>query len=349
MEKRNKTPCGPSWLGKGIKIVAGISGVLGLLLGPQAIAQYQDRQAAEKATERAQYAQIQAPSVPRPRATPIPESLVPPTPDSEADSAQMKMGGSHNCWCDVTCKSDQTGLEESSRVALGSGFSWPITAAKHDQCEARCQAHLETKARDTKLCKTGNCRSVSEIGTGIGGSRDQGPVSFNNTASCAIPPTPSLAAACCAPFSGTQIAELFAFNAMGNVTNNYGLTYLPNAAFDARMNAFASYAGTVQAGCNPSKITYELVNKGTGAVISTMTATYTGSGSPTFAPALSAGNKWAAVNLPPNQAEYTVRASGGCRGFTSDNCAPRGFHQVVGVSTFRMIPGATAPNNKAAF
>jgi hypothetical protein len=147
---------------------------------------------------------------------------------------------------------------------------------------------------------------------------------------------------------------LFQFTSSGNVTTPYGLAYIPNPAFDAKMNAFAAYAGLAKPGCNPSVVTYTVKNKATGAIVATMTATYSGSGAPTFSPALGAsfglGFKWNAVNLPPDAATYVVSASGGCTGFTSPDCKPRGFEQMVGVTTFRMAPGTgTNPGDKTPF
>ena len=95
----------------------------------------------------------------------------------------------HNCWCQITCTSNQSGQSfqpNPSVVSVGSPYSWPITPSKHNDCSNRCLGYLQDHALEVadagKLCLTGVCRGKSWIGTGIGGPRDTNSnINFDNS------------------------------------------------------------------------------------------------------------------------------------------------------------------------
>lgn len=114
----------------------------------------------------------------------------------------------HNCWCEITCTSSQNGQSyppSPSAVIVGSPYTLPIMAWKHDQCSNRCLGRLQDYAvaiaDQGKLCKTGTCKGQSWIGTGTGGSRwTISNVDFDNSAKPYCDPV-NPKASCCPEFT----------------------------------------------------------------------------------------------------------------------------------------------------
>jgi hypothetical protein len=351
-------------------VLAGIAIVSGLFVGPQAIADFTTTAIASKTdqVETRQFAQV-GPSELRARVRipnevlqvrgidprQIPEILAAEEAQHRAaEAAQsanpnatdtMKVSGNATCFCEATC-SDGKGGSVTKNFTVGN-FSWPHTEAKKQNCNNLCAqtvaAQAANWAQEGGLCPNGTCTGTSKLST-----TEYRPLPTHNwTRECPRPP-PGQASACCAPFTGSGVAQLFDFikPSVGDVTTNYQIKYTANAAFDAKMNAFATLAGLNQAGCNPSVVKYEIRNKATNALVFTMTATYSGSGAPILSPLPAAGTGiLPGVSLPPDNATYTLLASGGCAGYTASDCKPKGFEFDIRVA---IINGKLAPGGIAA-
>ena len=191
--------------------------------------------------------------------TPIrpPNAIAPeaPAPAENTQTDNAKMGGSHTCWCEVECTSNQNGQTVKGGVKNPEGlsFAWPITPAKHDQCSSAClrqlQGTAQTVADQGQLCKDGICKGRSWIGTGIGGDRwTNSNVSFNNSNEQFCRPGPIGETLCCPGYiANSNLSGMFS-DADHTPGNPFAVSFQPSGAMHTQ------FATAVQAQLNLAKL-----------------------------------------------------------------------------------------------
>jgi hypothetical protein len=97
---------------------------------------------------------------------------------------------------------------------------------------------------------------------------------------------------CCPPWNAAQLKAHLFYQGTGGIAAPYTLKFLTSAALNAQMNTYVSYLQSLGLGFTSLTLQFEVLNAGsgttavpTGTPISTGTATWTGSGSPTVVPA----------------------------------------------------------------